>query len=44
MKKHIRPISIAQAEPKQDGFGAVFFQIWLSVFTWILAGAFGKNR
>jgi hypothetical protein len=41
--KRLRPLTRpAQAVTKQDPFGAVFFQIWLSVFTAILGTAF-KN-
>lgn len=40
--RHVTRVTVARADAKQlDGGGAVFFQIWLSVFTTILAGAFG---
>lgn len=45
---HIKKITVSKAavEDKQmDPIGAVFLQIWLLVFTWILAGAFtSKNQ
>ncbi len=43
---HISKITVSKAhiEDKQiDPAGAVFFEIWFRVFTWILAGAFGKG-
>jgi hypothetical protein len=44
--KHISKLTVAKAsfiDKQTDEAGAVFFQIWLFVFTWILAGAFGKE-
>jgi hypothetical protein len=43
---HIRKVTVtkAQVEGKDmDPAGAIFLQVWLGVFTWILAGAFGKQ-
>jgi hypothetical protein len=36
--KHTRTITVARAETKQfdDPLGAAFFQVWLTVFTWII--------
>lgn len=34
--KHTRQITVARAETKQDIAGSLFFQIWLTVFTWII--------
>jgi len=39
--KHVRPISVAKAS---DAFGAIFFQIWLSLFVSLLTGAFGSAK
>jgi hypothetical protein len=42
--KHVKRISVAKAATSKqfdDPAGAIFFQVWLSVFTTILAGAFG---
>jgi len=39
--KHLRPLTVAKAS---DPFAAIFFQIWLTVFSSILAGAFGTKR
>ena len=36
--RHIKSVSVQKAS---DSAGLIFFQIWLSVFTSILAGAFG---
>lgn len=38
--KHVKTITVAKAS---DAAGAIFFQIWLSVFTAILTGAFGSK-
>lgn len=38
--RHIKTITTAKAS---DAAGAIFFQIWLSVFTWILTGALGSK-
>lgn len=39
--KHIKTVTVA---PASDAAGQIFFQIWLSVFTWILTGAFGSKN
>lgn len=39
--KHIRPITVAKAS---DSFGYFFFQIWLTLFTTLLSGAFGAAK
>lgn len=43
--KHLKHISVAKADSKQfgDPVANIFFQVWLSVVTFILGGAFGKN-
>ena len=42
--RHIQRITIAKAEEKQgDVAGQIFFQLWLTVFTFILSGAFGTK-
>ncbi len=38
--RHVKTITVSKAS---DGAGAIFFQIWLSVFTWIISGAFGSK-
>ncbi len=38
--KHVKRISTAKAS---DAFGEIFFQIWWSVFSWILTGALGSK-
>lgn len=39
--RHVKTISVAKAS---DPVGAVFFQIWLGVFTWIISGAFSEGK
>ncbi len=39
--KHVKPVTVAKAS---DPFGAIFFQIWLSVFTWLITGAFSEGK
>jgi len=39
--KHIKTVTVAKAS---DAAGQIFLQIWLQVFTAILAGAFGLKR
>jgi len=43
--KHCKTISLAKADTKQfdDPAGAIFFQIWLTVVSFILTGAFGEK-
>lgn len=44
--RHISKITVAKAQVNDkdsDTMGAIFIQVWLTVFTWILAGAFGKG-
>lgn len=36
--RHIKTVSVQKAS---DSAGQIFFQIWLSVFSSLLAGAFG---
>ena len=43
---HMRRITVSKAnieEKQADPAGLIFLQIWLFVFTWILAGAFGSK-
>lgn len=39
--RHIQAITVPKAS---DAAGAIFFQIWLSVITWMLTGAFGSKK
>jgi hypothetical protein len=43
---HITRITLLKANTsegeKQDAFGILFLQLWFTVMTWMLAGAFGK--
>ncbi len=43
--KHTRAISVKAAESKQfdDPAAAIFFQVWLAVFTFIVTGALGEK-
>jgi hypothetical protein len=45
--KHTKQVTLAKAmtagEKDSDAAGALFFQVWLTVFMWILTGAFGKQ-
>jgi hypothetical protein len=43
--KHMRTISVKPADSKQidDPAGIIFFQVWLTVMTFILTGAFGDK-
>ncbi len=43
---HLTKITVSKAQVEEkamDPAGALFMQVWLGVFTWILAGAFGKQ-
>jgi hypothetical protein len=43
---HISKITVSKAQTSDkdtDAMGAIFIQVWLTVFTWILASAFGKG-
>lgn len=39
--RHIKHVSVAKAS---DAAGYIFFQIWLSVFTWLLTGALSEGK
>ncbi len=43
--KHFHRITVKRAETKQfdDPLASVFFQVWLSVFTFIIGGAFNEK-
>lgn len=43
--KHTRSITVQRAETKQfdDPLAVIFFQVWLSVFTFIITGALGEK-
>lgn len=42
--KHVHVITTTVPVAKaSDAAGQIFFQIWLSVFTWILTGALGSK-
>lgn len=45
---HISRISVARADAtsgkQMDPAGALFLQLWITVMTWMMMGAFGKNR
>lgn len=43
--KHIRTVSVKTADNKQfdDPAAAIFFQVWLAVFTFIVTGALGEK-
>ncbi len=43
--KHIRLMSVKPADNKQfdDPIASIFFQVWLSVFTFIITGALGEK-
>lgn len=43
---HIKTVTVRSAVTGDKGLdpaGAVFFQIWLAVFTWIISGAFSSK-
>jgi len=40
--KHIKRITVSKAS--DDFLGDAFFQVWLAVFTSMLAAAFGSKR
>jgi hypothetical protein len=43
--KHLKRISVAPADSKQfgDPIANIFFQVWLSVVTFIVGGALGEK-
>jgi len=43
--KHCKSISLAKADTKQfdDPAGAIFFQVWLAVISFIISGALGEK-
>ena len=43
--KHVRIVSLGKADVKQsDAFADLFFQIWLTVLSFIITGAFSQKR
>ncbi len=43
--KHLRTVSLGKAEVKQsDPFVDIFLQIWLTVMSFIISGAFTQKR
>ena len=42
--KHLRHVTVAKAEAKQDDVaGAVFLQLWLTTFMFMLTAAFSEK-